>query len=375
MLFSAFCGVIAAVAFLTLKEVSKEPTEGALLSEVYAQVPTTGPVSYADAVSRAVPAVVNIHTTKITRRQTSLIFDDPFFRQFFGEMFNGGNRTSRETNLGSGVIADSRGFIVTNYHVIAGASEIKVGLADGSNLDAKVVGSDLDTDIAVLYVDRKELPVMPVGNSADLRVGDVVLAIGNPFGVGQTVTMGIVSATGRNQLGISNFENFIQTDASINPGNSGGALVDAHGRLIGINTAIFSKSGGSQGIGFAIPVDMVRGIMDQLIEDGEVSRGWLGISGQDVTEALAESLGLIEVRGVLISDVYKEGPSYDAGLRPGDVITELDGQAIDSAFDVVNAISTKRPGTRVDVKGWRGSKPLYMEIVLDKRPVAGEERR
>jgi serine protease DegS len=229
------------------------------------------------------------------------------------------------------------------------------------------VGTDPDSDIAVLKVDSSKLPAITIGDSSILRVGDVVLAIGNPFGVGQTVTMGIVSATGRNQLGITNFENFIQTDAAINPGNSGGALIDAHGRLVGINTAIFSKTGGSQGIGFAIPVDMVRGIMKQLVETGKVSRGWLGLGGQDVTAALAESFGLKDVQGVLISNVFKGAAADRAGLRPGDVITMIDDHKITSAFDIVNAIGTRRPGSEVVIRGWRGDKRLQARAVLDDR--------
>jgi len=229
------------------------------------------------------------------------------------------------------------------------------------------VGKDPATDLAVLRLDTHDAPAIPIGSARNLRVGDVVLAIGNPFGMGQTVTQGIVSATGRTHLGISDFENFIQTDAAINPGNSGGALIDAHGRLVGINTAIFSKSGGSQGIGFAIPVDMVRGIMKQLVETGKVSRGWLGLGGQDVTSALAESFGLKDVQGVLISNVFRGGAADRAGLRPGDVITMIDKNKITSAFDIVNAIGAKRPGTEVVIRGWRGNKHFEMKAVLDDR--------
>jgi len=333
-----------------------------------------GQVSYASAVERASPAVVNVFTTKVYTQRINPLFDDPFFRQFFGDMLGDsiGNRVRkrRKNSLGSGVIVDARGFVVTNNHVIDGADEIQVVLNDGSTLDAEVVGTDADTDVAVLRVTGgTNLPVVTLGSSSKLRVGDVVFAIGNPFGVGQTVTMGIVSATGRNQLGITNFENFIQTDAAINPGNSGGALIDAYGNLVGINTAIFSRSGGSQGIGFAIPVDMVRGIIDQIVTYGEVRRGWIGIAGQDVTPALAESFGLQGTRGVLISSVVSDGPAARAGIRPGDVITEIDDMAIDSAFDVVSTVAGRPPDSIIRVRGWRGGEPLDLGITLGSRPL------
>lgn len=375
LLLSVSAGVLAAVLVLFLQP-SRDAEIPALqtIDAVAAALPSVeGPVSYADAVKRAGPAVVNIFTTKILTQRVNPLFDDPFFRQFFGDVFGdalGGQvRKRRQNSLGSGVIVDPRGFVVTNNHVIEGADEIQVVLNNGTTLAARVVGTDPDSDIAVLHVEgAKGLPAVSLGSSANLRVGDVVLAIGNPFGVGQTVTMGIVSATGRNQLGITNFENFIQTDAAINPGNSGGALIDALGNLVGINTAIFSKSGGYQGIGFAIPVDMVHGIIDQLVEYGEVRRGWLGIAGQDVTSELAESFGLKGTEGILISSVLEDGPAARAGIRPGDVITEIDGQQIDSAFDVVNSVAAKPPGSTVRIRGWRGSKALDLAVRLDARP-------
>jgi serine protease DegS len=368
-------GLVAAVVVLFFQADPEPPAPVVRLdAQATPLVPRSeGVVSYADAVERAAPAVVNIFTTKVFTQRVNPLFDDPFFRQFFGDLFGDGSgnriRKRRQNSLGSGVIVDPRGFVVTNNHVIDGADEIQVVLNSGATLEARVVGTDPDSDVAVLRVDdTPDLPAVTLGHSSELRVGDVVFAIGNPFGVGQTVTMGIVSATGRNQLGITNFENFIQTDAAINPGNSGGALIDAHGRLVGINTAIFSKSGGYQGIGFAIPVDMVGGIIDQLVRDGEVRRGWLGIAGQDVTPALAESFGLKEDRGVLISSVVRDGPADEAGLRPGDVILRIDGEPIDSAFDVVNAVARRPPGTDVSIEGWRGSKPLTATVHLAARP-------
>ena len=364
-LMSLLAGFVAAALVLTFYR-EPDPVLN-LVTDVGAKAPVSGPASYAGAVNMAAPAVVNIFTTKVYRQSVSPIFNDPFFRHLFGDALRGQNRELMENSLGSGVIVDSKGYIVTNNHVIADADQINVVLNDGKRLEARVVGTDPDSDIAVLKVDSNKLPAITVGDSSNLRVGDVVLAIGNPFGVGQTVTMGIVSATGRNQLGITNFENFIQTDAAINPGNSGGALIDAHGRLVGINTAIFSKSGGSQGIGFAIPVDMVRGIMKQLVETGKVSRGWLGLGGQDVTAALAESFGLKDVQGVLVSNVFRGAAADRAGLRPGDVITMIDDNKVTSAFDIVNAIGTKRPGSEVVIRGWRGEQRLEVRATLDDR--------
>lgn len=371
---SVSSGLIAAIIVLAVMGPGEPEPEGLRVLDAQADslLPrSVGPVSYADAVERAAPAVVNVFTTKIYNQRANPLFDDPFFRQFFGDFFGDGGpvRQRRQNSLGSGVVVDSRGFIVTNNHVIAGADEIKVVLSDGATHEAEVVGTDSDTDVAVLKVsESSSLPSVTLGSSTLLRVGDVVFAIGNPFGVGQTVTMGIVSATGRNQLGITNFENFIQTDAAINPGNSGGALIDANGNLVGINTAIFSRSGGNQGIGFAIPVDLVRDIIEQLVSNGEVQRGWLGIAGQDVTPALADSFGLKGTDGVLISSVVEKGPAATAGIRPGDVITKIDDVAIDSAFDVVSAVGGKAPGTVVTVEGWRGTRPLQLGVSLGRRP-------
>ena len=327
-----------------------------------------GPVSYAAAVAQAAPSVVNIYTTKVTIERSQTLFDDPVFRRFFGDSLSSRPRTRRQTNLGSGVIISDQGFILTNHHVIAGADEIRIVLPNGLTLDARIAGTDPDTDLAVLSTDADDLPVVTVGDSEHLRVGDVVLAIGNPFGVGQTVTMGIVSATGRDQLGINTFENFIQTDAAINPGNSGGALINAYGELIGINTAIFSESGGSQGIGFAIPISLAKGVMDQILKQGRVVRGWLGIAGQDITPELAESFGLSEVRGVLISGVLEGGPADLAGIDPGDIITRIDNRVPGSAHDILEIISGLAPNTRVDIRGWRGNQELRLEAVISERP-------
>jgi serine protease DegS len=326
----------------------------------------TGPVSYAEAVDIAAPAVVNIHSRK-TVIQSSPLLDDPFFRRFFGEQL-GAPQKREETSLGSGVIVNEHGFILTNNHVIDGAEEIRVTLRDGRTTEAKVIGKDTEADLAVLKVDLDKLPMITLGKSDALRVGDVVLAIGNPFGVGQTVTQGIVSATGRSELGINTFENFIQTDAAINPGNSGGALITAHGELIGINTAIFSQSGGSEGIGFAIPVSLAKISMAQIVEKGYVSRGWLGIEIQELTPDLAESFGLKGEKGVIISGVLRNGPADKAGLEPGDVIKQINGKGMESVHATLNAIAQTQPNESLTINGIRNGKSLEIKVTVAERP-------
>jgi len=329
----------------------------------------SGPVSYADAVERAAPAVVNVYTAKLITQQAHPLLNDPLFQYFFGDTYSG-DRQRLQTSLGSGVILSAQGYVLTNNHVVANADQIQVMISDGRSLQATVVGVDPDTDLAVLKIEADALPSIIVGNSNQLRVGDVVLAIGNPFGVGQTVTQGIVSATGRNQLGINTFENFIQTDAAINPGNSGGALINAHGELIGINTAIFSKSGGSQGIGFAIPESLAKGVMKQIIEHGEVVRGWLGIEAQDLTPALAKSFGIDLTQGVLIAGVLRGGPAEQAGLQPGDIVTELDDQTVNNARDSMNRIAEHAPGSTLKLRGLRDGKAFTAEASIGRRPAA-----
>ncbi len=329
---------------------------------------TAGPVSYADAVELAAPAVVNIHTKKVVTEQAHPLLDDPIFRHFFGDGF-GTPRRREVTSLGSGVIISEQGYILTNNHVISQAKEIQVALRDGRSVNATVVGTDPDTDLAVLKIELEDLPVIILGRSDQLRVGDVVLAIGNPFGVGQTVTSGIVSATGRNMLGINTFENFIQTDAAINPGNSGGALVTATGKLVGINTAIFSRSGGSQGIGFAIPTSLAKDVMQQIIEHGEVRRGWLGVAIQNVNMDLANSLGLEKGKtGVVITSILKDGPAADAGLQPGDVITHINNEAVSDVASALNLISSNPPGSTITVQGVRQSKEFEKKARVVQRP-------
>jgi Do/DeqQ family serine protease len=333
--------------------------------------PGSGPVSYAAAVDRAAPAVVNINTAKVvTLRPRHPIYDDPVFRKFFGagadDIISPQKRV--ENSLGSGVILNDQGYILTNHHVVDGADAIQVSLRDGRLAAARVVGSDPDTDIAVLKVDLKKIPVITLGQSDRLRVGDVVLAIGNPFGVGQTVTMGIVSATGRSRLGINTFENFIQTDAAINPGNSGGALVDAEGNLVGINTAILSRSGGSEGVGLAIPVSLARGVLQDIIEHGRALRGWLGVEAQPVTPEVARALGLPATEGVIVVGVYRNGPAHRAGLQPEDLILEIDGKKITEAPEALLAAAAHRPGTRVTMKVRRGNQEKTLTMTAIERP-------
>jgi Do/DeqQ family serine protease len=326
------------------------------------------PGSYADVVARAVPTVVNINTAKVVTERPNPLFEDPLFRRFFGDGVGGTPRQRLETSLGSGVIVSPQGHVLTNNHVISGADQIRVQLADGRITDAALVGADPESDLAVLKIDLPDLPPIVIGSSQALRVGDIVLAIGNPFGVGQTVTMGIVSATGRDHLGINTFENFIQTDAAINPGNSGGALVNSDGALVGINTAIFSGSGGSQGIGFAIPVSLANSILQQIIENGRVVRGWVGVEIQDITPELAESFGLPASTGVVIAGVLGGGPADRAGIMPGDIITEIAGEAIEDADTARDRIVMLAPGTRVELGGWHLQARADWTVEIDERP-------
>lgn len=327
----------------------------------------TGPVSYAEAVQHASPSVVNVFATKIKRNEPHPLFDDPLFKRFFGNDLST-PRTQQENSLGSGVVIDDNGYILTNNHVISGASDIQVVIKDGRRFPARIVGTDPETDLAVLQAAISNTPIANLGDSENLQVGDVVMAIGNPFGVGQTVTLGIISATGRSQLGITDFENFIQTDAAINPGNSGGALINAQGDVIGINTAIFSKSGGSHGIGFAIPVNLARQVMQQIAEHGRVIRGWIGINGQNLTPALAESLGIKNQQGILVSGVLRQGPAAQAGIQPGDVLLEVDGNAVYSASQMLKLVAAHQPGDEVAIKLQRQGDTEEINVAVMERP-------
>ena len=373
---SVATGLAAAFLVLALKPELVGQTPPAALPAAAPAAPVNlvhgaGRVSYADAVQRAAPAVVNVFATKITREKPHPLFEDPRFKRFFGDQVSR-PRVKRENSLGSAVIVDSNGYALTNNHVIEGASEIQIVLGDGRRFAARVVGSDPETDIAVLQTAGTDLPRASLGQSDTLQVGDVVMAIGNPFGVGQTVTLGIVSATGRNQLGITDFENFIQTDAAINPGNSGGALINAAGEVIGINTAIFSQSGGSHGIGFAVPIQLAAQVMEQIVDHGRVIRGWLGITGQNLTAELAESLEIQFREGILVSGVLEQGPAGEAGLQPGDVIVKLGREAIADSQQMLSAISSKRPGSPLAITLYREDKPLEFIAVVGERPPVEE---
>ncbi|MBC3365288.1 Do family serine endopeptidase AlgW [Pseudomonas sp. SWRI154] len=330
------------------------------------KAPQQGPVSYADAVTLAAPAVVNLYTTKVINKPNHPLFEDPQFRRFFGD--NSPKQKRMESSLGSGVIMSPEGYILTNNHVTSGADQIVVALKDGRETLARVIGSDPETDLAVLKIDLKNLPAITIGRSDSIRIGDVTLAIGNPFGVGQTVTMGIISATGRNQLGLNNYEDFIQTDAAINPGNSGGALVDANGNLTGINTAIFSKSGGSQGIGFAIPVKLAMEVMKSIIEHGQVIRGWLGIEVQPLTQELAESFGLSGRPGIVVAGIFRDGPAQKAGLQLGDVILSIDGEPAGDGRRSMNQVARIKPTDKVTVQVMRNGKELKLTAEIGLRP-------
>ena len=322
--------------------------------------------SYRLAAGRAMPAVVNILTSK-SLGQNHPLLKDPFFRRFFGERVP---QDEQQSSLGSGVIVSPDGYILTNNHVIEAADEIRVVLADGRKAPAKVVGTDPETDLAVIRIDERSLPVMVLGHSDQARVGDVVLAIGNPFGVGQTVTMGIISALGRNNLHINHFEDFIQTDAAINFGNSGGALIDADGNLLGINSAIYSQTGGSVGIGFAIPVSTAKAVMEAIIKDGQVVRGWIGIETQDITPELAESFSLARDKGAIIAGVVRNGPADRAGMKPGDILLTVAGKPVASTSETLKLIAQLIPGQKATMTLMRKNRETAVEVSIAKRPRA-----
>ncbi|WP_395007338.1 S1C family serine protease [Undibacterium sp.] len=326
---------------------------------------SNAPSSYHVAAKQAMSSVVNISATRSANNKNPLL-SDPFFRRFFGEQAK--PRSERPSSSGSGVIMSPQGHILTNNHVIQGAGAIEVALADGRQATAKVIGTDPDTDLAVLQIDLKDLPTITLGHSEEANVGDVVLAIGNPFGVGQTVTMGIISALGRNSVGINTYENFIQTDAAVNPGNSGGALVDANGNLLGINSAIYSQNGGSLGIGFAIPVSTIKMVMEAIITDGQVVRGYLGISPEDITEEMAESFNIKQTQGSIVAAVVRGGPADQAGVKPGDICVAIDGKPFLNSREMMNHIAQLKPNSKAKLKVVRQSNEIQLDIVVGKRP-------
>jgi serine protease DegQ len=323
--------------------------------------------SFAPAAQKVIPSVVNVFTQQKVRTPSHPALEDPIFRYFFGDRLD--PRPREVSNLGSGVIVSPNGYILTNQHVVEAADEIQIALADGQTLPAKVVGADPETDLAVLKIEASNLPAIVFADADSLKVGDWVLAVGNPFGVGQTVTAGIVSALGRTHLGINTFENFIQTDAAINPGNSGGALVDAAGNLVGVNSAIYSRTGGSQGIGFAIPVSIARQVMEQIIKSGSVTRGWVGVEVQDMTPELAESFSLKNTEGALIAGVLKGGPADAGGIRPGDILLAVNGKKVSDSASLLNLIAELQPGEAAQLTVARKQQSLDLKIKVGRRPL------
>ena len=326
--------------------------------------------SFAYAVKTAIPSVVNINTSIKIRYNPNPFFEDPFFRKFFGDQFDY-QQEKQTSSLGSGVIISKDGYVITNFHVIEAAEEIEITTHNGNKFDASLIGADPETDLAVLKINNQALPNMILGDIDNLDVGDSVLAIGNPFGVGQTVTMGIVSGLGRNQLGISTFENFIQTDAAINPGNSGGALVDINGDLVGINSAIYSKSGGSMGIGFAIPIDLVKKVTEQIIIKGYVTRGWIGVEVQELTDDLKESFNLSSNSGALIASVVKNSPADKGGLKSGDIIININNKKVGNGRALLNIVSESQPDQSIEIEIIRGKRKIKLSLKVSERPRLG----
>jgi serine protease DegQ len=364
---TAALGVLMVVALFQPDWLSwREPSNSVTIAEVKGGTPVRVAGSFADAAQSAIPSVVNVFTQKKVREANNPFTNDPIFRHFFGDRFD--PRPRQVSNLGSGVIASADGYILTNNHVVEAADEIQVALSNGKIYPAKVVGADPETDLAVLKLNATRLPAITFGQSDILRVGDWVLAIGNPFGVGQTVTLGIVSALGRSHLGINTFENFIQTDAAINPGNSGGALIDSAGNLVGINSAIYSRTGGSQGIGFAIPANLAKQVMEQIIKNGSVTRGWVGIEVQDLSPELAESFNLKSTEGALIAGVLKGGPADAAGVKPGDILLAVDGKTVADSSSLLNLIASLQPGAQAHLTLGRDAKRLDLDVKVVRRP-------
>jgi len=363
-------GFLAGLVFvLTLCGWSYTYAGEAAISKESVDILTKVGQATAEIVDAVRPAIVNISTTRTVKLQGGgdQFFDDPFFRRFFGDRFQS-PKEHKSLGLGSGVIVDPDGYILTANHVIQGADEIKVTLSDKREFKGRIVGSDIMTDIGVVKIDAKDLPNVKMGDSAKLRVGETVLAIGSPYGLSQTVTMGIVSAVGRANVGIADYEDFIQTDAAINPGNSGGALVNVRGELVGINTAIFSTSGGYQGIGFAVPTSMAKAAMDSLINKGKVVRGWLGVSIQNLTPELAKQFELTDEKGVLVGDIVEDSPADKGGLQRGDVIVEVRGKKIDDPNQIRNMVAGIEPGQEIEMKIIRENKPITINLTVSELP-------
>ena len=372
LLFSQTVTVLVAAYFVVATLQPDWVRRGATLSDAGVALIQAPPAPYAEpapgslstAARKAAPAVVSINTSKAAVRHPRS--DDPWFQFFFGDQDN----QQAQAGLGSGVIISPDGYILTNNHVVEGADEIEVTLPDSRRARARVIGTDPETDLAILKIELDKLPVIVLGNSDTLAVGDRVLAIGNPFGVGQTVTSGIVSALGRTQLGINTFENFIQTDAAINPGNSGGALVDVNGNLLGINTAIYSRSGGSMGIGFAIPVSTAKMVLDSIVKDGQVTRGWIGVEPSELSPELAETFGVKATEGVIVTGVLQDGPGAQAGIRPGDVIVRVAGASINNVPTLLSTVAALKPGVSATFEVQRAGQMLELNVTPGLRPVA-----
>jgi Do/DeqQ family serine protease len=377
LLFAQACTLCLAALFVVatlrpdlLPRVTKRVGDVVLLQQsapiAGASVEASRNFTFADAARTATPSVVNIYSSKVVRSR-SPVLDDSILKRYFPELADRG-QSRRATNLGSGVVVAPDGYILTSYHVVEGADDIEIVLSDGRQLQARIRGSDPESDLAVLKADGENLPAITFAAPEAVQVGDIVLAIGNPFGFGSTVTLGIVSALGRNQLGINRFEDFIQTDAAINPGNSGGALVDASGHLVGINSTIYSQTGGSMGIGFAIPVSLAKTILTQIIKDGEVTRGWLGVEPQAITREMAETLSLTRVDGVLIRGVQQNGPADRAGVQPRDVVMEIAGKPTPDVPQLLARIAELAPGSSAKMRMWREGKPVELDVTIGRRP-------
>ena len=366
MAWPVVCGVLLALVIMQqFPEWLGLPAHDIVLREVSETRSDMGLVSYASGVERAAPAVVNIYTSKQIASSSPTNFDNPSVRDYADSL---PNPERRQSSLGSAVILNSEGYLLTNNHVIAGSDEILVALQDGREALASLIGTDPETDLAVLKIDLPDLPAVTIDSRDQQRIGDVVMAIGNPFGLGQTVTMGIISATGRNQLGLNTYEDFIQTDAAINQGNSGGALIDAQGNLIGINTAIFSQAGSAQGIGFAIPAKLAVEVMQAIIQHGRVIRGWLGVEVQPLTPELAESFGLDISQGIVVASLYRNGPAWNAGLLPGDVILKIDDQAATSGRQAMNQVARAKPSDRIKLSVLRNGEQMSFSAEVGVRP-------
>ncbi len=371
LLFTQACTLCVAALFVVATfRPDLLPRLGGRAASVIVTQETATPVTaakvatFADAAKKAMPAVVNIYTSKDVRRNP--VIDDALFRRYFPELERA--PAQRQTSLGSGVIVSPEGYVLTNHHVVQGADDIQLVLADGRRLTARVRGSDPESDLAVLKADAENLPAMTFGAVDHLQVGDIVLAIGNPFGLGNTVTFGIVSALGRNYLGVNRFEDFIQTDAAINPGNSGGALVDTAGNLIGINSTIYSQSGGSTGIGFSIPVSLARNVFEQIVRDGEVTRGWLGIEPTPVTAEIAKALTLVRAEGVVIRAIQRGGPAERAGMQVRDVVMDIGGKSTRDVPQLLARIAELPPGSNAKVRVVREGQVVEIDVMIGKRP-------